>query len=85
MGYDIKVGAYATKEIDFVCKRNGELLYIQVALRLDAEDTIKREFGNLLAIADNYPKYVITNDNFEGTSYQGVKHVNIREFLMWDD
>ncbi|MES2446027.1 MAG: ATP-binding protein [Bacteroidota bacterium] len=85
LGYDIKVGAYATKEIDFVCKRNGELLYIQVALRLDAEDTIKREFGNLLAIADNYPKYVITNDNFEGTSYQGVKHVNIREFLMWDD
>lgn len=84
LGYEVKVGTYASKEIDFVCKRNGELLYLQVALRLDEKDTIKREFGNLLSIDDNYPKYVITNDKFEGNSYEGIQHIYIRDFLMWE-
>lgn len=82
LGYAIKVGTLNTQEIDFVCERNGELLYVQVALRLDSEATIEREFGNLLLISDNYPKLVITNDQFTGNTYQGVEHVNIRDFLM---
>ncbi|TKC60949.1 ATP-binding protein [Pedobacter hiemivivus] len=82
LGYKIKVGTMNTQEIDFVCERNGELLYVQVALRLDSEATIEREFGNLLLISDNYPKVVVTNDQFTGNTYQGVEHINIRDFLM---
>ncbi|SDJ31673.1 hypothetical protein SAMN04487898_102249 [Pedobacter sp. ok626] len=82
LGYKIKVGTMNTQEIDFVCERNGELLYVQVALRLDNEATIEREFGNLLAIPDNYPKIVVTNDEFNGNTQQGIKHIYIRDFLM---
>lgn len=73
-----------TQEIDFVCERNGEVLYVQVALRLDSETTREREFGNLLAISDNYPKFVVTNDQFDGNTQQGIKHLYIRDFLMLD-
>ena len=60
-GYDIKVGYYGDKEIDFIGEKNGEKLYIQVALKIDG-DTAEREFGNLLKIQDNYPKIVLTED-----------------------
>jgi len=84
-GYQIKVGALAGQEIDFVCEKAGEKLYVQVALRLDEETTIQREFGNLLKIQDNYPKIVVTNDQFTGNTYEGVKHLYIRDFLMLDN
>jgi predicted AAA+ superfamily ATPase len=71
-----------TEEIDFVCKRNGEILYVQVSLELSKQETIEREFGNLLKIQDNYPKMVITEDNFNGNSYEGIRHCSIRQFLM---
>ena len=57
-------------------------MYIQVALGLSKEDTIEREFGNLLKIKNNYPKLVITNESFFGNTYEGVRHLSIREFLM---
>lgn len=82
LGYEVKVGVWNAQEIDFIAERVGELLYVQVALKLDAEATIEREFGNLLKIQDNYPKLVITNDQFDGNTYQGIKHMHIREFLM---
>ncbi|MGY4383460.1 putative AAA+ superfamily ATPase [Pedobacter sp. UYP24] len=85
LGYTIKVGSINTQEIDFVCERNGEFRYVQVALKLDSEKTIEREFGNLLKIPDNYPKIVITNTHFEGNSQQGILHMNIRDFLMEDN
>lgn len=75
-GYDIKVGYYGDKEIDFIGEKNGEKLYIQVALKIDG-DTAEREFGNLLKIQDNYPKIVLTEDTFSGNSYEGI-----RQFLM---
>ncbi|MNL59515.1 hypothetical protein D3C87_1832510 [compost metagenome] len=71
-----------TQEIDFVCERNGEIVYVQVALRLENQNTIDREFGNLLAIPDNYPKLVVTNDQFDGNTQQGIRHLYIRDFLM---
>jgi predicted AAA+ superfamily ATPase len=80
-GWEVKVGVFERNEVDFVCRRNSETMYIQVALRLDEQKTIEREFGNLLKINDNYPKYVITNDPFSGNSYQGIQHINIRDFL----
>ena len=81
-GYDIKVGYYGDKEIDFVGEKNGEKLYIQVALKIDSDKTAEREFGNLLKIQDNYPKIVVTEDTFSGNSYEGIRHCAIRQFLM---
>ncbi len=80
-GYDVKVGALKTEEIDFVCTKNGETLYVQVCLELSKEETIKREFGNLLNIKDNYPKIVISAEESFENSYNGVKHIYIRDFL----
>ena len=81
-GYDSKVGYYGDKEIDFVGEKNGEKLYIQVALKIDSDKTAEREFGNLLKIQDNYPKIVVTEDTFSGNSYEGIRHCSIRQFLM---
>lgn len=81
-GYDIKVGYYGDKKIDFIGEKNGEKLYIQVALKIDSDKTAEREFGNLLKIQDNYPKIVITEDTFNGNSYEGIRHCPIRQFLM---
>lgn len=80
-GYDVKVGTLTTEEIDFVCTRGGEMLYVQVALELSRADTIAREFGNLLKIKDNYPKIVVSNERSFENSYKGVNHVYIRDFL----
>ena len=81
-GYDVKVGSLRTQEIDFIATKNNETIYVQVALRLDSEKTIEREFGNLLQIKDNYPKMVVTMDEQFSNTYQGITHVPIRKFLQ---
>lgn len=81
MGYTVKVGVLADKEIDFVAERNSEKLYVQVALSITAPETLEREFGNLAQIPDNYPKWVITLDAFEGNSYNGIQALSLRTFL----
>jgi predicted AAA+ superfamily ATPase len=80
-GYDIKVGMVAGKEIDFVCEKRGEKLYVQVTLELSQENTLEREFGNLLKIDDNYPKIVVSAEQSFENSYEGIKHIYIRDFL----
>lgn len=80
-GFDIKIGGLNAQEIDFVADKNGERIYVQVALTIDSEKTLEREFGNLLKINDNYPKYVVTLDEFEGNSYDGVKCLSFRDFI----
>jgi predicted AAA+ superfamily ATPase len=85
LGYEVKVGSFHAQEIDFVCERDNERLYIQVALRLEGQETIDREFGNLLAISDNYPKIVVSEDHFSGNTYQGIRHMQIRDFLLIKD
>jgi predicted AAA+ superfamily ATPase len=80
-GYKVFVGAMEGQEIDFVCEKSGEKLYVQVALSLDSPDTFNREFGNLLKIEDNYPKIVVSREHFEGNTYEGIRHMRIREFL----
>lgn len=80
--WSVTTGSLNMEEIDFVCEKDGEKMYVQVALRLSDENTIKREFGNLLKIEDNYSKKVITMDAFSGNSYQGIEHIHIRDFLM---
>lgn len=80
-GYEVLVGTQNAREIDFIAERNGEKVYLQVALRITEQATMEREFGNLLAIGDNYPKYVITLDEYTGTSHEGILHLPLRQFL----
>jgi len=84
-GYDIKIGALATEEIDFVCIKGGETLYVQVAQELSRQETIERECGNLLKIKDNYPKIVVTGERSFENTYEGIRHVYIRDFLSVND
>jgi hypothetical protein len=80
--YKIFVGKKGDKEIDFIAERKNEKLYIQVTTSLSDEKVIKREFGNLLEVKDNYPKMVVSYDEFSGSSsYKGIKHVTLLEFL----
>jgi len=81
-GYKIFVGKSGDKEIDFVAERQNETIYIQVTTYLTDEKVIEREFGNLLSIPDNYPKLVVSLDEFSGSStYKGIKHLTLLEFL----
>lgn len=83
-GYKVTVGKTREKEIDFVCDKHGEKLYVQVTYLLASEDTIKREFGAYDTIRDNFPKYVVSLDEFD-MSRNGIKHRNIREFLLAEE
>ena len=80
-GYNIRVGKVDNLEIDFVCTKGNEKLYIQVAYLLASPETIEREFSSLEKINDNYPKYVISMDEFD-MSRNGIRHINIIDFLM---
>jgi len=79
--YKITVGKVNEKEIDFVCEKRSEKLYVQVCYLLASEDTVAREFGALSSIKDNFPKYVVSLDEFD-MSRDGIKHRNIRDFLL---
>jgi predicted AAA+ superfamily ATPase len=79
--YEVKVGQVGQYEIDFVGKRRGEILYIQVCYLLHEQATIDREFGNLEKINDNYPKMVVSMDEFTGNTRKGIQHINLRDFL----
>lgn len=83
-GYDVTVGRSKDKEIDFVCNKCGEKLYVQVAYLLASEETIAREFGAYDDIRDNFPKYVVSLDEFD-MGRNGIKHRNIPDFLMMEE
>lgn len=83
-GYEITVGRSGDKEIDFVCNKRGEKLYVQVAYLLASEETIAREFGAYDNVRDNFPKYVVSLDEFD-MSRNGIKHRNIRDFLLLEE
>lgn len=91
-GYNVSVGKLEEKdiengnfkEIDFVCEKSGEYVYIQAAYHLSNEKTIEREFSPFFRIPDKYDAYVITNDELD-FSYKGVKHLNIIDFLLGDE
>ena len=79
-GYDIRVGKVYKKEIDFECRKKNSIIYIQVSYLLTSEKTIEREFSPLETIRDNYPKYVLSLDEFN-MSRNGIIHMNIIDFL----
>lgn len=82
-GYQVTVGKAAEKEIDFICEKQSEKIYIQVSYLLASEDTIQREFGAYDNVRDNFPKYVVSLDEFD-MGRNGIKHKNLRDFLLMD-
>ena len=80
-GFDVKIGGLNNQEIDFVAEKNGERIYVQATLTINEEKTLEREFGNLLKIGDNYPKYVVTLDEFDGNTFEGVRCLSLRGFI----
>ena len=76
-GYTVNVGKTGDSEIDFVAVRQNEKIYVQVTQEINSEKTEKREYSRLLEIPDNYPKFVLTTDEFAGGNYEGIKTMHI--------
>lgn len=82
LGYEVKVGQLYSTEIDFVGTRGDEVVYVQSAYLITEEKTFNREFGNLLPIKDNYPKYVISMTPYmDSSKWEGIIHIPFVKFL----
>lgn len=81
-GYNVYIGKTKDKEIDFVATKQNEKIYVQVTQEIKSEKTQKREYEQLLEIRDNYPKYVVMADDFASGNYEGIKTMNIVDFLL---
>jgi len=81
-GYNVYIGKTKDKEIDFVATKQNEKIYVQVTQEIKSEKTQKREYEQVLEIRDNYPKYVVMADDFAGGNYEGIKTMNIVDFLL---
>ena len=85
-GYETYVGTWNGKEIDFVGVLRDEKVYIQVCRHIPEDEKGRdREIGNLLKIKDNYPKYVVTLDEYAGSNEDGVRIVHLADFLLRED
>ena len=83
-GYQVSIGKLGDREIDFVATRENEKRYIQVACQLATDEVIRREFGNLEQIPDQYPKIVVSLDSNFGQDRNGIRWMNLVEFLLAD-
>ena len=83
-GYTVTIGKTGDLEIDFIAEKHGARIYIQVAYLLPSPETVAREFGVYESIRDNYPKYVVSMDEFD-LSRDGIRHRNIRDFLLLEE
>ncbi len=81
-GYKINIGKYGTTEVDFVVQKEGVLTYYQVTADMTAEETFEREMRPLRSIPDNYEKVVLTLDRFSLGNYDGIKVVNVIDWLL---
>lgn len=82
-GHNVHVGVLdRDREIDFVTEKDGERMYIQVAVRVDDPATAEREFGNLAGIPDSYTKMVVTLRDSAPNTREGIRMVSLREFLV---
>lgn len=81
--YEIFTGQMSGgREIDFIARRNDDIMYVQATYLMPDETTQKREFGNLEAIPDNYPKYVVSLDEWtSGSCINGINHLHLADFL----
>jgi uncharacterized protein len=84
-GYEVTVGKVGATEVDFVARRREDTVYVQVATTIAASaETRRREYAPLEAIADNYPKYVLSLDPLAGDRSGGIHHLKIPDFLLLD-
>ena len=81
-GYEVFIGKLGQTEIDFIATNSKGKIYIQVCYLLASPETIQREFKPLLDIRDNYPKYVVSMDSIFGDDFEGIKRLNIVDFLL---
>ena len=84
-GYDLAVGKVDNAEIDFIATKYNKKLYIQVTESLQGEEVRKRELAPLEKIRDNYEKIVLSMDIYSGTTYNGIKALNIINWLLEDN
>ena len=81
-GYAVNIGKTPNGEVDFVARRQGEKLYVQVTQEIKSAQTEQREYERLLEITDNYPKYVLRTDEFASGNYEGIKTMHMADFLL---
>ena len=82
LGYEVKVGQLYNTEIDFVGTKGNEVVYVQAAYLITEEKTFNREFGNLMSVKDNYPKYVISMTPYmDSSKWEGIIHIPFADFL----
>lgn len=81
-GYEVYVGDIKGKEVDFVARRGNHVIYVQSTYMLYDEATIEREYASLEAIPDNFEKYVVSLDEFQLPSRNGIKHALAWKFLL---
>lgn len=84
-GYKVNIGKYANNEIDFVAQKNGVLTYFQVTADMTNQSTFEREMTPLKNIRDNYEKIVMTLDKFSIGNYEGIKVINLIDWLLEKD
>lgn len=84
-GYKVNIGKYANSEVDFVAQKNGVLTYFQVTADMTNESTFDREMTPLKNIKDNYEKIVLTLDKFSIGNYEGIKVINLIDWLLEKD
>jgi predicted AAA+ superfamily ATPase len=84
-GYDVNIGILRDGEIDFVATKQENKLYVQITQQIDSVATEQREYGRLLSVMDNYPKYVLRTDEFTGGNYEGIRSMHVAEFLLSDE
>lgn len=81
-GYKINIGKFGSAEVDFVTQKEGVLTYYQVTADMTAEETFEREMRPLRSIQDNYEKNVLTLERFSLGNYDGIKVVNVIDWLL---
>ena len=81
-GFEVYVGKFDNKEIDFVAVKADKTIYVQVTYMITSKKVHEREFGNLLKIKDNHTKIVVSMDEFAESNYKGIQHIYIRKFLL---
>ena len=81
-GYIVNVGRLDTTEVDFIARKKDIYTYFQVTASMVDKTTFEREMRPLINIQDNYEKIILTLDNFTTGNYNGIKVINVVDWLL---